>query len=233
MKKFKDTLFWKNYKSFDKICGNSSMRSTVDGLVYFYLFNEFNFQNILEIGVYQGLTAGLMIESGSNFQSYTGIDLKFNLELFKKLWHSYNTEFIECSSKDFITNKKYDFILIDGCHTQETAYQDLVKFSQNLEINGVLAIDDYKTPALQIAIANFKNQTTMIPFMRAEQTEFWHYPSNNRSTFLDNLLTSKISNFTFIQNLEENNNTILEVKTLTIFTEELDMFDLALSRYNI
>ena len=233
MDKFKDTLFWKHYKEFDSIIGNSSMRSTVDAVIYWKLFQEYNFSNILEIGVYQGLTTGLMLESSANVKSYTGIDIQLRLDLFKTIWKDYldRTTFYQQSSHNFNFNGKYDFILIDGDHSYNGALTDLINTKDLLSPTGVLAIDDYNMPEVAEAIQQFKTQTSMVPFLQAEQTEFWHYPSVNRANFLDNLLVDNINNFIFLYNI--NDGQILKAKTLNVFTNELDFFDQVINFYDI
>ena len=233
MSKFKDTLFWKNYKKFDKIIGNSSMRSTVDALIYWELFKEYNFANILEIGVYQGLTAGLMLETSKQLESYTGIDIELRLDLFNTIWADYlvNTKFYEQPSQTFDYSNTYDFILVDGDHAYNGALADLIKTSTLLSKDGVLAIDDYSMVGVAAAISEFKKHTELVPFLQVEQTEFWHHPSNDRSNFLDGLLTNKINNFVFLYNIE--NNQILKAKTLTVFTDQIDFTNQILEFYNI
>lgn len=235
MGKFRETVFWKNYKSFDKICSNSSMWSTVDALLYWKLFNEYNFSNILEIGVYQGLTTGLMLETSNNIQSYTGIDIKLQLNKFNIIYNDYlkYTKFYEQSSRKFKFSGTYDFILIDGDHSYNGALTDLLTTSQLLSKNGILAIDDYSLPDVAAAMEEFKKTTNLVPFMQLEQTEFWHYPENNRSLFLDNLLTDTINNFIFLYNIDINNTVVLKAKTLMVFTNELDFFDQVLNFYDI
>jgi hypothetical protein len=233
MSKFRNTLFWKNYKKFDKVVGNSSMRSPIDALIYWELFKEYNFSNILEIGVYQGLTAGLMLESSSLLESYTGIDTNLRLDLFNEIWTNYltNTKFYEQSSQEFNYSKTYDFILIDGDHSYNGALTDLMKTSKLLSKNGVLAIDDYSMPEVAIAVSEFKKHTELVPFLQTEQTEFWHYPNIDRSKFLDGLLINKINNFIFLYNID--NNQILKAKTSMIFTDQIDFTNQVLEFYDI
>lgn len=233
MNKFRQTLFWNNYKEFDKVVNNSSMRCTVDAVIYWKLFKEYNFSNILEVGVYQGLTTGLMLESSNNIKSYTGIDPFLKLDLFNKIWQDYlsSTKFHSMYSNDFIPSATYDFILIDGDHGYNQALSDLMMAATVLEPHGVLAIDDYILPEVAKAIEEFKKHTALVPFLQAEQTEFWHYPSVNRSVFLDNLLQDSINNFIFMYNI--NDGQILKAKTLHVFTNELDFFNQVIEFYDI
>ena len=60
-----ETRFWKNYSRYNTIVEKSSMRSTLDAIIYWKFLNYYKFKNFLEIGVYQGLTTGLFFESNS------------------------------------------------------------------------------------------------------------------------------------------------------------------------
>ena len=101
--------------------------------------------------------------------------------------------------------------------------------------SGVLAIDDYKLPGVATALKELYNcNSTLVPFLKAEQSIFWHYPDNDRGAFLDALLNDPISNFVFVQNENDyKNNVICSAKTLAIFTDMTEYFDLALRHYNI
>jgi hypothetical protein len=235
--KFKDTQFWKNYSKYDQVVKKSSMRSTIDAIVYWRLLNSFKFNTFLEIGVYQGLTTGLFFESTPD-AVVCGIDPINRLELFYQNYSNYSNQFtfINQPSQDVdLKNALYDFILVDGNHTYVGASTDINNCLPHLALTGVLAIDDYKLPGVSSAITDLHNlNTDWVPFLRAEQTEFWHHRSINRSEFLDSLLTDPISNFIFIQNeIDEYNNTICCAKTLNIFTDITEYFDLALTHYNI
>ena len=236
MKKFRDTKFWKNYSSYDKIVNESSMRSTVDAVIYWRLLNAFEFKSFLEIGVYQGLTTGLFFES-SPLAVVTGVDPTDRLELFYQNYPECQKQFtfINQSSQDIKLHNCYDFILIDGDHSYESAAADIAICLPCLNTNGVLAIDDYKSVGVAKAIKDLYNLTSdWVPFLRAEQTEFWHHRSVDRSNFLDSLLTDDISKFIFIENkFDFYKNCVCTAKTLGIFTDYTDYFDLALKHYNI
>lgn len=233
MHKFKDSKFWKNYNKFDKVVGQSSMRSTVDALFFWKLFNQYNFSNILEFGVYQGLTTGLMIESTGNLVSYTGIDPYLKLDTFYSIWPARdNINFYPISSQSFVSDQTYDFILVDGDHSYSAALADLQHSEKLLAPNGVLAIDDYNLSADMIqAVADFKKTTKLVPFLQVEQTEFWHSPSCDRSDFLDSLFNDPINNFIFMYNI--NSDSILKAKTTKVFTDELNFFNQVLEFYNV
>ena len=81
--KFKDTIFWNHYTDYQAVVKESRMRSTVDALVLWKLCQFYKFNNILEIGVHQGLTTGLLLEANPEAK-VTGIDPIEKLELLHK-----------------------------------------------------------------------------------------------------------------------------------------------------
>lgn len=235
--RFQDTRFWKNYSDYDRIVLKSSMRSTVDAVVYWRLLNHFKFNKFLEIGTYQGLTTGLIFEASPN-ANITAIDPVNRLKLFYKNYPEYQNQFTfinEESQKVDLGNVMYDFILIDGDHSYKPALDDILNCLPRLNTNGVLAIDDYKLPGVALAIQDLYNlKTDWVPFLKSEQTEFWHHRSCDRGNFLDSLLTDPISKFIFVENINDHQgNVICSAKTLGIFTDQIEFFDLALKHYNI
>jgi len=212
------------------------MRSTVDAVIYWKLLTHFPFKEFLEIGVYQGLTTGLFFETCPNAH-VTAIDPTDRLDLFYKNYSDFQSQFrfVQNQSQKITLDKIYDFILIDGDHSYLAAKSDIEKCLPALSPRGILAIDDYKLPGVAGAIEDLYNlHTDWVPFLRAEQTEFWHHRSCDRGDFLDSLLTDPISKFIFIKNeVDKFNNTVCIAKTLGIFTDLLEYFDMALTHYNI
>jgi len=235
--RFQDTHFWKNYSEYDRVVLQSSMRSTVDAIIYWRLLNNFKFNKFLEIGIYQGLTTGLFFEANPD-ANITAIDTVNHLELFYKNYSDYQRQFTfinEPSQQVDLGNDMYDFILIDGDHAYKSALDDILKCLPRLNTNGILAIDDYKMPGVAFAIQDLYNlKTDWVPFLKSEQTEFWHHRSCDRNNFLDSLFTDPISKFIFIENVvDQHNNTICSAKTLGIFTDQPEYFNMALQHYNI
>lgn len=250
MNKFKDSLFWTNYKKFDKLKEmhqvmedmkglETSMRSPADAVIYWRLFQEYQFKDLLEIGTYQGMTAGLMLEASDNVSSYTGIDIELRLEIFNKVWKDYLdvVTLIQHSSLNFNfdRSKKYDFILVDGDHSYHGAVTDLMNAKDLLSMDGVLAIDDYRYPGVQQAIEELRATSGLAPFMRSDQTEFWHYPSFNRSSFLDKLFNDPIHNFIFVYNEydREADGEIMRLMCPKALNQHVDFFDEVINRYDI
>jgi hypothetical protein len=69
--------------------------------------------------------------------------------------------------------------------------------------------------------------------IQAEQTEFWHYPDQDRSAFLDNLLVDKISQLILLYNIDLHHCTVLKAKTVKAFTDNIELFDRALELYDV
>jgi hypothetical protein len=235
--KFRDTRFWKNYTQYNKIVNESSMRCTVDALAYWKLLTSARFNNFLEIGVYQGLTIGLFFESNPN-AVVVGVDPVNRLQLFYKNYPEFEGQFTfinQPSQAVSFPATHYDFILIDGNHSSDSVQQDLIKRMPMLGMHSVLAIDDYQLPGVAKAINNLYNTTSdWIPFLQAEQTQFWHHRTCNREQFIDSLFIDPISKFIFIENVvDQAGNVVCSMRTLPIFTDIIKYFDLALTHYDI
>ena len=234
---FCNTNWWKNYSQYDKIVQQSSMRSTVDAIAYWRLLTKFKFTSFLEIGVYQGLTTGLFFEANNN-ATVVAIDPVNQLDLFYKNYANFQNQFtfINQKSQDVeLGTNTYDFILIDGNHSYYCAKNDIFKCLPLLTNSSILAIDDYKMPGVAQAIQDLYNTTSdWVPFLQAEQTQFWHHRSCDRGEFIDALFSDPISKFIFINNIVDHaGNTICSMKTLSIFTDVPEYYDLALKHYNI
>jgi len=234
--KLHETRTWNNYKKFKKVVGSSSTRCTTDIVIYWKLFNQYNFKSILEIGVYQGLSSGLMLESSPEC-NLIGVDPELQLDTFNLIYPESiknRAKFILSESKDYYTDAKFDFILIDGDHSFESAYNDLLKFIPCLTPQGIIAIDDYKLVGVSQAMQKIHLENFgLVPFFQAEQTEFWHYPNNDRADFLDNLLLDDISKFIFLYNIDINESIVLKAKTVLALTDNIDLFDEVLKLYNV
>jgi hypothetical protein len=212
------------------------MRSTVDSVILWKLLQKYKFKNFLEIGVYQGLTTGLMFESTPN-ATITAVDVKDRLSLFYKNYPEYTNQltFFNQPSQSFnFNNSMYDFILIDGDHRYQEAKTDIFNCLPHLNNTGILAIDDYKMDGVASAIQDLHNlKTDWVPFLRSEQIEYWHHCSCNREQFLDSLFDDPISKFIFIRNEVNNKNVICVAKTIAMLTDQTEYFDMALKHYNI
>jgi hypothetical protein len=213
------------------------MRSTVDSLLLWKLIQKFKFNHFLEIGVHQGMTSGLFLESSID-GSVVGIEPYPKLDLFYQHYSQYSDKFtlIENISQSVTASGKYDFILFDGNKDYDVLKQDLDKWLPCLDRSGILAIncDKGQSGPLEILDDLYTLKTDWVPFMRLPQCMLCHHISSDHSEFLDSLFDDLISNFIFVNN-ETNKfgDVILTCKTLRIFTDFLEYFDLALKHYDI
>jgi len=239
--RFQDTRFWKNYSQYQKIVENSSARCTVDAVIYWKLLTYFQLDQAVEIGPFEGLTSGLILESNSNCK-LLGIDPVDRLDLFRKYYPEYQDRFTFLnipSQQVHLTNEKFDFVLIDALWDYEYIKSDMQMFLPRLRKSGVISFSMIKSKHTSVevlrAFDDLHNESTgWVPFLRTPQTEFWHHQSCDRSDFLDSLLTDPISKFIFIDNqLDEFGNTVCVAKSISMLTDHPEYFDLALKHYNI
>lgn len=126
-------------------------------------------QNWLEIGSFEGLSTNYCLDHilKNKKSKITVIDpwIKYsestvtNIELFDKCYDDiynrflnnieYNKDRIIIKrglSQDILPtlNDKYDFILIDGDHSEKAVWNDAVHSFKLLKINGIIIFDDYK-----------------------------------------------------------------------------------------
>lgn len=237
--RFQDTKFWKNYSQYDKAVENSSYRCTVDAVVYWRLLNYFQFNQAIEIGTYQGITSGLILESNPDCM-LIGVDPVDRLDLFRKNYPECQDRFtfLNFKSQDLqLTNQEFDFVLIDS--RWEYIKTDIKILLPRLKQSGVIAFSMFNrkntsADVFKVLEELYDQSTEWVPFLRTPQTEFWHHASCDRSVFLDSLLTDPISKFNFIENqVDEFGNTVCIVKTVSMLTDYPEYFNLALKQYNI
>ena len=232
---FYETKFWQHYGLFSKIVKQSSMRSTVDGYVYYQLVKEFNFINFLEIGFFEGQTCGLLAEISDPLAVIDAVDPSADLSIFKQIYseQSNKINLWNCASQSFEFKKKYDCIIVDGDKSYESITIDIRNSLNSLAPHGVLLINEYQLDSVQQAINEIVVKFGLIPFLKTDQTLFFHRPEDLRCDFLDYKISHKVNNFINFYNEEINGHMVLMVKTLPIFTDRLDFFDAALKEYNI
>jgi hypothetical protein len=239
--RFQDTRFWKNYHQYDKMVEDSSCRCTVDAVIYWKLLKYFQFNQAIEIGTYQGLTSGLILESNPNCK-LIGVDPLDLLDIFRKNYPEYQDRFtfLNIKSQDLeLTNQEFDFVLVDSRWEYESIRTDIEILLPRLKKSGVIAFSMYKRENTSAdvlrALKELPNQSNeWVPFLRTPQTEFWHHPSCDRGDFLDSLFTDPISKFILIDNqVDEFGNTVCVAKSIRMFTDYPAYFDLALKHYNI
>ena len=211
-----------------------------------YLEDHFKDKGVqyLEIGTASNLTNS-MIWNSLNVKENIILD---NLEcpgtaesLVGNLSFKQNTVLIVGdSTQDSVKEKvnwlgyKYNLMLIDGNHDYDFVISDIKNVMPVISNSSILAVDDYKMSDVNDALITFRKlYPDWVPFLEAEQTQFWHHISDSRASFLDNLLIDNISKFILIENyVNEFGNTVCKAKTVSALTDELDLFHQCLLRYN-
>jgi predicted O-methyltransferase YrrM len=233
---YRELPFWKNYNKYKKISGDSSTRGFVDAILFWKLLLAFPKKNILEIGCSQGLTTGLFFDLLPD-SSVTSIDPVDRLDIFRSdhEQHLSNYRFILDKSQKVTLDTTYDLILIDGDHSYCTCWQDIQNCWQHIDIDGIVAIDDYSMPGVAQAIDNLYNlHNDWVPFLQGIQTQFWHHRSQDKSQFLDDLLQDPIKHFILLENItDRQKNIVLQAKSIRMLTDNYEIFHKALEMYNI
>ena len=214
-------------------------RINFDLALIYYLIKFFQPQNILEIGVHQGLTFGLMFEASSENCSMTGVDLpEQNLfaELFNKHYNASekNVNFFKMNSDNFVSDQCYDFINVDGDHDMPRQYTDIVKATSMLSNNGILMVDDIDMPGVDEAIGVFLNsQSEVVPFLITMQTVFFHKPQYHQAgEFLDALIT-KFTDFCQFEEYNYKSHYVSRVSCIPAIIKHTDVFKLICEKYSI
>lgn len=213
------------------------MRGFVDGLLFWKLLTQFNhYKKILEIGSYQGLTTGLFFDCIPD-ALITSVDIVDRMDLFRSNYKEFlnQHQLLIVPSQQVILDQYYDIVFIDGDHDYLPCRADIILSLKHINPNGLLIIDDYSSPGVYAAIKDlYAMNNDWVPFMQGIQTQFWHHCSQDKSFFLDVLLTDPISNFLLIHNIQDNqNNVILQIECVRMLTDHYHNFDTALSMYDI
>lgn len=230
--KLHQTRFWQNYHLYTPMVEKCSMRYSVDAYLYFTFMKKYQYKNILEIGFFEGQTCGLLLESGD--AHITCVDpfpktILFD-QLYKDLQHRVDLHIMKSQDFNF---KQYDLIILDGDASFETVSLDIRQSINALDSTGMLLINQYKNSSVIRAIEEFVLPAGMVPFLKSEQTLFFHKPIVDRGDFLDFELPHLANNFIRFENIEAWGHTVLNASTLPIFSDRQDFFDLALKEFNL
>jgi hypothetical protein len=230
--KLHQTRFWQNYHLYTPMVAKCSMRYTVDAYLYFTIMKQYQYKNILEIGFFERQTCGLLLESGDVHITCVDPYPNTNLfdQLYKDLQHRVDLHIIK--SQDFNFNN-YDLIIVDGDKNFEPVSQDIQQSITALNPAGMLLINEYKKPSVMQAIEEFVLPAQLVPFLKSEQTLFFHRPDVDRGDFLDFELPNLANNFIQFENIDRWGHSILNARTLPIFSDRLDFFDLALKEFDL
>ena len=232
---FRNTQIFKNMSLYS----STSVRVNFELLLIFNIIKYFKFNEILEIGFYQGKTFGALLEAVDK-GSLTAIDITFDLSLYDKIYkdseHTKNKEitFLNMSSLEFESDKKYDFINVDGDHSMPVVLQDLIKSVNLVDPLGILMIDDYQIPDINFAIDQLLAlHPNFVPFLMDEQAVFFHYISHNAAEFLDTELVKIFGTFCDVHDVEYKGHQVKKISCLPAVTGNDDVFSLICNRYNL
>jgi len=233
--KLHETKFWNEYHQFDKIVNDSSMRCTVDAYVYYKIFNKYRYKNILEIGFYQGQTAGLIAEITDQDAVITCLDPAPKCELLDLIYPDFKSGKIQLHQ---ITSQSFDFgnydiIIIDGNKNYDFVSLDMQNSLKSIDRKGMILVNEYQKSSVQKAIYKHLLRNGMVPFLQTDQTLFFHYPDVDRSEFLDNELVDPGFNFISFENNDVMGHCVLFATTLPIFSNRMDFYNLALKEFDV
>jgi hypothetical protein len=236
MKKFHQTIM---HSVLNEYIG---MRSNLGLMVVFYMIQFFKLKDILELGFYEGKTFGIMLEATQPHSNLITVDIKFRMDLYNR--HYANSivtkdkkiNFVNMSSLDFVSDTKFDFILVDvgskphnTCPEDEllyvdendiqTRYQDMVHASKLLTDQGILMVDGYrKYPK---AIEDFlKCDHQLVPFLMDNQAVYFHNLNHDAGEFLDVFLEQTLpQEFVSTYNIEYHGHTVKHLDPRPIYIE--------------
>lgn len=228
--KLHETRFWQEYQRFTPIVKCSTMRSTVDAWVYYKLQSHYQFRSILEIGFFEGQTAGLLAEVSGPGTKITCVDPDPRPEIFYSVFSDVASMVgIIKQKSQSIDFEPQDLIIIDGDKQFTSVSSDLAKSLQCIANDGVLVVNEWILPEVQRAIQQILAPTDWQPFLQTHQSLMFHHCSIDRSGFLDQEISSAgVDNFIRFENKIHDGHVVLTVDTLPIFTDRTDYFDRAL-----
>ena len=135
-------------------------------IMWYFLYEKFEFKNFLEIGVYRGQTITLLAllakmkdrkinvyglsplkDANDSVTFYAKLNYKEDIEKHTKYFDLNSITLIEAYSNDltsinFVNSKSWDCIYIDGSHDYEIVKNDFELSFQNLKKGGVIVMDD-------------------------------------------------------------------------------------------
>jgi hypothetical protein len=151
--KLHQTNFWQEYRRFTPVVRACTMRSTVDAWVYYKLQSCYQFESVLEIGFFEGQTAGLLSEISGPKTNITCIDPLPRPEIFYSVFGA------ACRKVNIIPQTSQhtefgvrDFIIIDGDKSLQSVMSDLQKSLHSIDICGILSVNEWTLPDVQKAM---------------------------------------------------------------------------------
>lgn len=121
-----------------------------------FLIKKHNFTTMIEIGVRRGGTTFHLLDHIENLTIY-GIDTDIKQFYNAKIESQYGKRLIPIQGlseqvADSIPDASIDIIFIDGNHSYEYVYKDIVKYSPKLKPTGLLTGHDIDYPGVNRAV---------------------------------------------------------------------------------
>ena len=226
-----------NWSKFEK-----KMRYPNDIFLLHAVCREFLPQRVLKIGFFQGQTLSTLVDACRPQTQFVSVDIDFSmLDKFQSLYADSQTQISwVCADSASVTHEGlFDLVVIDGDHTYTGASQDLEKVLAVSHLNTILVMDDYDLETRDdrgvkgVIQDHLFGQRDWVPFLMGDQTMFFHHVSQDCGDFLDNGIQYYAKNFMYFENVQYNNHCVLKAKTPNIFKDHVDLFCLALKKYNI
>lgn len=186
---------------------NGLMRCLSDTFLIHKVCEYFQPKRALEIGFGGGQTFGTIAEACSNV-AMTAVDKNFRCkDTFDDIFSDQSDmEFLEIDSKLVDLPKNYfDFIMVDGDHSYEYAFNDINIALESSTDNGIVCVDDYFMEGVWQAITETLNgQKDWVPFLMGQQSMFFHHRKHQADDFLDRWIGKKGRDIVKLYNLSIN-----------------------------
>jgi len=121
-----------------------------------YLIQKHSYTTMVEVGVRRGGTTFHLLDKFPNLVIY-GIDIDISQFYNDTVKEKYGTRLIPIQGfseivADQIPNNSVDLVFIDGNHSYEYVYKDIVKYSPKLRPTGLLTGHDIDYPGVNRAV---------------------------------------------------------------------------------
>jgi predicted O-methyltransferase YrrM len=137
------------------------------GMVIAALIKLHTYKDVVEVGVFKGLTSSYMIDSIAEGGSYTGIDMTdHRVDTVKQYMgnHKFNIGDSKAELKKLSANSA-DLIFLDGDHTLPYVKAEFIESLRIIRKKGIICIHDYNSHGVKTwvnFIAEFKRFDTMV-----------------------------------------------------------------------
>ena len=226
--KFYQCTVWTNRELFQYV-----NRTTVDSFLLFYLIKYLKPNRILEIGIKEGWTAGIYLDS-SQHSVITGVDISLELLKLSNIFTSLERFIaIQENSKNINLNHRFDFINVDGNHDYEFAFNDIKTALECIAPNGVIMIDDIPLPGVNKAYKEFIASGKLQPIFQTVQTLYCIKPGENVVLFpYFTELSEKTKDFMHWEQLKIDKYDVTSINVDPVWVSHPELFDHMLKIYD-